>query len=81
MLSQLFPHGPHITYLVSLTMGASVDHWEVRKLGHRPGGYGNAVEDYWPWPGRSLMRTHPYSLWLSNIKELKLAKAVAGLEK
>jgi hypothetical protein len=32
----------------------------VRKLGHSPGGYGNAVEDYWPWPGRSLMRAHPY---------------------
>jgi hypothetical protein len=64
-----------------MTMGASVDRWEVRKLGHRPGGYGNAVEDYWPRPGRSLMRAHPYSLWLSNIKALKLAKAVAGLEK
>ncbi len=53
----------------------------MRKLGHRPGGYGNAVEDYWPWPGRSLMRAHPYLSWLSNIKALKLVKAVAGLEK
>jgi hypothetical protein len=44
-------------------------------------GYGNAFEDYWPWPGRSIMRAHPYSSWLSNIKALKLVKAVAGLEK
>ena len=27
------------------------------------------------------MRAHPYSSWLSNIKALKLVKAVAGLEK
>ncbi len=53
----------------------------LRKLGHRPGGYGNAVEDYWLWLRRSLMRAHPYSSWLSNIKALKLVKAVAGLEK
>ena len=54
---------------------------ELRKLGHRPGGYGNAVEDYWPRPGRSLMQAHPGLSWLSNIKALKLVKAVAGLEK
>jgi hypothetical protein len=54
---------------------------ELGKLGHRPGGYGNAVEDYWPQPGRSLMQAHPYLPWLSNIKALKLVKAVAGLEK
>jgi hypothetical protein len=59
----------------------SVGSDELRKLGHRPGGYGNAVEDYWPRPGRSLMRAHPYSSRLSNIKALKLVKAVAGLEK
>jgi hypothetical protein len=53
----------------------------MRKLGHRPGGYGNAVEDYWPGPGRSLMQAHPYLSWLSNIKALKLVKAVAGLKK
>jgi hypothetical protein len=53
----------------------------VRKSGHRPGGYGNAVEDYWPQPGRSLMQAHLYLSWLSNIKALKLVKAVAGLEK
>ncbi len=51
------------------------------KLGHRPGGYGNAVEDYWPWLGWSLMQAHPYLSWLSNIKALNLVKAVAGLEK
>jgi hypothetical protein len=51
------------------------------KMGHRLGGYGNVVEDYWPWPGRSLIQAHPYSSWLSNIKALKLVKAVAGLEK
>jgi hypothetical protein len=27
------------------------------------------------------MQAHPYSSWLSNIKALKLVKAVAGLEK
>ncbi len=54
---------------------------ELRKLGHRPRGYGNAVEDFWPQPGRSFIRAHPYSLWLSNIKALKLVKAVAGLGK
>jgi hypothetical protein len=54
---------------------------ELRKLGHRPGGYGNVVADYWPRPGRSLMQAHPYSSWLSNIKALKLVKAVASLEK
>ena len=54
---------------------------QLRKLGHRPGGYVNAVEDYWPRPGRSLMWAHPYLSWLSNIKALKLVKAVAGLEK
>ncbi len=47
---------------------------ELRKLG-------NAVEDYWPQPGRSLMQAHPYLSWLSNIKALKLVKAVAGLKK
>jgi hypothetical protein len=52
----------------------------LRKLGHRPGGYGNVVEDYWPWLRRSLM-AHPYSSWLSSIKALKLLKAVAGQEK
>ncbi len=54
---------------------------KLRKLGCRPGGYGDAVEDYWLWPGRSLMRAHPYLSWLSSIKALKLVKAVAGLEK
>jgi hypothetical protein len=54
---------------------------ELRKLGHRPGGYVNAVEDYWPQPGRSLMQAHPYLSWSINIKALKLVKAVAGLEK
>jgi hypothetical protein len=27
------------------------------------------------------MQAHPYLSWLSNIKALKLVKAVAGLEK
>ncbi len=45
------------------------------------GGYVDAVEDYWPQPGRSLMQAHPYLSWLSNIKALKLVKAVADLEK
>jgi hypothetical protein len=53
----------------------------MRKLSHRPGGYGNVVEDYWPRLGWSLMQAHPYLSWLSNIKALKLVKAVAGLEK
>ncbi len=54
---------------------------QVRKLGNRPRGYGNAVVDYLPQPRKSLMRAHPYLSWLSNIKALKLVKAVAGLEK
>jgi hypothetical protein len=54
---------------------------KVRKLGHRQGGYVNAVEDYWPQLGRSLMLAHPCLSWLSSIKALKLVKAVAGLEK
>jgi hypothetical protein len=43
---------------------------ELMKLGHRPGGYGNAVEDYWPQPGRSLMQAHSFLSWLSNVKAL-----------
>jgi hypothetical protein len=54
---------------------------QLRKLGRRPGGYVDAVEDYWPRPGRSLMRAHPYLSWLRNIKAPQLVKAVAGLEK
>ncbi len=54
---------------------------QLRKLGRRPGGYVDAVEDYWLRPGRSLMQAHPYLSWLSNIKAPKLVKAVAGLEK
>jgi hypothetical protein len=41
----------------------------------------NAVDDYWPQPGRSLMQAQPLLSWLSSIKALKLVKAVAGLEK
>jgi hypothetical protein len=37
----------------------------LRRLSHRPGGYGNAVEDYWLWLGRSLMGAHPYLSWLT----------------
>ncbi len=64
-----------------LYIDSNEDKDTLRKLGHRPGGYFNAVEDYWPWPGRSLMQAYPYLSWLSNIKALKLVKAVAGLEK
>ncbi len=39
---------------------AESNRWdELRKLGHGPGGYCNAVEDYWPWPGRSLKQAQP----------------------
>jgi hypothetical protein len=32
---------------------------ELRYFGHGPGGYRNMVEDYWLWPGRSLMQAQP----------------------
>jgi hypothetical protein len=79
-----YPHSNKIFWLKPQKISTYLKREEnvrVRKLGHRPGGYGNAVEDYWPLPGRSLMQAHPYSSWLSNIKALKLVKAVAGLKK
>jgi hypothetical protein len=72
--------GCRVVRLAGQKISAAVKE-KMRKLGHRPGSYHNAVEDQWPWPRRSLMQAHPYPSWLSNIKALKLVKAVAGPEK